>query len=334
MPDAIQSSVETSELTYMQAVNEALRWALETYPEAIIFGEDMGLPGGPFGATKGLRRAFGERVFDTPISESAILGGAVGAAMRGCRPIVEIMFADFFLVALDQLVNQAANVRFLSRGEFTAPITVRSQQGFTPGSCAQHSQSLEAIFAHIPGLRVGLPADAEQAYTMLRASIACDDPVIVIESRALYQQKREVPLGGPVEGVGGARIVREGDNVTIVTWSRMVGEALAAADQLAERGVSAEVVDLRWLSPVDFEAVLASVSRTSRLVIAHEANLTGGFGAEIAARVVARGFDLLDAPIERVGAPDIRVPASPRLQQALMPNSETIVAAVDRLAAF
>lgn len=334
MPDASDNAVETRELAYMQAVNEALRWALETYPEAIIFGEDMGLPGGPYGATKGLRKAFGERVFDTPISESAILGGAVGAAMRGRRPIVEIMFADFFLVALDQLVNQAANVRFLSRGEFTAPITVRSQQGFTPGSCAQHSQSLEAIFAHTPGLRVGLPADAEQAYTMLRAAIASDDPVIVIESRALYQQKRDVPVGGPVEAVGGARTVREGDNVTIVTWSRMVGEALAAADRLAERGVSAEVVDLRWLSPLDIEAVLASVSKTSRLVIAHEANLTGGFGAEIAARVVAQGFDLLDAPVERVGAPDIRVPASPRLQQALMPNSESIVAAVDRLAAY
>lgn len=334
MPSTISGVVERRELTYMQAVNEALRWALETYPEAIIFGEDMGLPGGPYGATKGLRKAFGERVFDTPISESAILGGAVGAAMRGRRPIVEIMFADFFLVALDQLVNQAANVRFLSRGEFTAPITVRSQQGFTPGSCAQHSQSLEAIFAHTPGLRVGLPANAQQAYAMLRAAIASDDPVIVIESRALYQQKRDVALGDPVENIGGTRVVREGDDLTIVTWSRMVDEALSAADRLAERGASAEVLDLRWLSPLDFEPVLASVSKTGRLVVAHEANVTGGFGAEIAARVVAHGFDLLDAPIERVGAPNIRVPASPPLQQALMPNSESIVAAADRLAAY
>ncbi|RDI73628.1 Pyruvate/2-oxoglutarate dehydrogenase complex dehydrogenase (E1) component [Gaiella occulta] len=330
----MQTLPETRELTYMQAVTEAQRWALETYPEAIVFGEDIGLPGGPYGSTKGLRKAFGERVFDTPISESAILGGAIGAAMRGRRPIVEIMFADFFLVALDQLVNQAANVRFLSRGEFTAPITVRSQQGFTPGSCAQHSQSLEAIFAHTPGLRIGLPADAERAYTMLRAAIASDDPVIVVESRALYQQKREVRLGGPVEAVGGARVVREGSDVTIVSWSRMVGEALTAADRLAERGIRAEVVDLCWLSPLDMGTVLDSVRRTSRLVIAHEANLTGGFGAEIAARVVTDGFDLLDAPIGRVGAPDIRVPASPALQQALMPNSESIVAAVDRLASF
>ncbi len=334
MPDTASGAPETRELTYMQAVNEALRWALETFPEALVFGEDMGLPGGPYGASKGLRKAFGERVFDTPISESAILGGAVGAAMRGRRPIVEIMFADFFLVALDQLVNQAANVRFLSRGEFSAPITVRSQQGFTPGSCAQHSQSLESIFAHIPGLRVGLPADAEQAYAMLRAAIACDDPVIVIESRALYQQKRHVPLGGPAEELGGARVVREGNDLTIVTWSRMVGEALTAAERLAERGVSAEVIDLRWLSPLDIEAVLASVGKTSRLVVAHEANLTGGFGAEIAARVGSQGFDLLDAPIERVGAPDIRVPAAPSLQQALMPNSESIVAAANRLATF
>lgn len=334
MADSLATVPRSRELTYMQAVVEAHRWALETYPEALIFGEDMGLPGGPYGSTKGLRKQFGERVFDTPISESAILGGAIGAAMRGRRPIVEIMFADFFLVALDQLVNQAANVRFLSRGEFTAPITVRSQQGFTPGSCAQHSQSLEAIFAHIPGLRVGLPADAQQAYTMLRAAIAADDPVIVIESRALYQQKQDVEVDGPVESVGGARVVRPGSDVTIVTWSRMVGEALHAAEQLAQGGVSAEVIDLRWLSPLDMNAVLASVQDTNRLVVAHEANLTGGFGAEIAARVVQQGFDLLDAPIERVGAPDMRVPASPMLQQALMPNSDSIVAAVERLAAF
>lgn len=334
MPETAPTTATTQELTYIQAVTEALRWSLATYPEALVFGEDVGLPGGPFGSTKGLRKGFGERVFDTPISESAILGGAIGAAMRGCRPIVEIMFADFFFVALDQLVNQAANVRFLSRGGFSAPITVRSQQGFTPGSCAQHSQSIEAFFAHTPGLRVGLPADAEQAYTMLRAAVACDDPVIVIESRALYQQKRDVTLDGPVEPVGGARLVRPGADVTLVTWSRMVGEALAAAEQLAERNVEVEVVDLRWLSPLDLDTVLDSVSRTGRLVVAHEANLTGGFGAEIAALVAHHGFDMLDAPIERVGAPDIRVPASPVLQQAVMPDSNTIVAAVERLVSY
>lgn len=333
MPE-VAAMLETSELTYMQAIVAAHRWALSTYPEALVFGEDLGSPGGPFGSTKGLRAEFGPRVFDTPISEAAILGGAIGAAMRGRRPIVEIMFADFFFVAFDQIVNQAANVRFLSRGEFTAPITVRSQQGFTVGSCAQHSQSIEALLAHIPGLRVGLPADAEQAYTMLRAAIASDDPVIVIESRALYQQKRPVALVAPVEPIGGARTLRPGSDVTVVTWARMVGEALEAAEELAGRGIDVEVIDLRWVSPLDLDTVLASVERTSRLVVAHEANVTGGLGAEIAAQVSHRGFDLLDAPVERVGAPDIRIPASPVLQRAVMPDRKSIVAAVERLAAF
>lgn len=320
----------TRELTYIQAVNEALRWGLSTYPEAIAFGEDVAIPGGPYGATKGLWKEFGERVFDTPISESAILGAAIGAAMRGLRPIVEIMFADFFLVALDQLVNQAANVRYVSRGRFTAPITVRSQQAATVGACAQHAQSLEAIFAHVPGLRLGLPSNPQDAYEMLRAAISSEDPTIVIESRALYQERAPVALDSPVESPWSARRVRAGEDVTIVSWSRMVAEALKAGDLLAGEGIEADVIDLRWLSPLDIDAVLESVGRTGRLVVAHEANRTGGFGAEIAARVAQSGFWDLDGPIERVALPDIRMPAAPVLQRALLPDAAAIAQAAGR----
>ena len=187
------------ELRYIQAVNHALRWAMREYPEALIFGEDVAIPGGPFGATKGLRNEFGDRIFDTPISESAFVGAAIGAAMRGRRPIVEIMFADFTLVAMDQIVNQLANVRYVSQGRYKAPVTIRTQGGYTPGACAQHCQSLEAFFAHVPGLRVGLPAYPQDAYDMLRSAIAHDDPVLIIENRSLYPDKGTVILDRPVD---------------------------------------------------------------------------------------------------------------------------------------
>ena len=328
----VEATLERRELTYIQAVTEAQRWALETYPEAIVFGEDVGLPGGPYGSTKGLRPEFGSRVFDTPISETAMIGAAVGAAMRGLRPIVEIMFADFFLVAFDQVVNQAANVRYVSEGRYTAPLTLRSQQAATVGACAQHSQSLEAFFAHVPGLRLCLPASPRDAYELLRAAIACDDPTIVLETRALYQAKQEIVLGGPLEPIGRARVERAGTDVTVVTWSRLVGEVLAAAETVAGEGIDTEVIDLRWLSPLDFDAVARSVAKTTRIVVAHEANLTGGFGAEIAARVAATCFWDLDAPIERVALPDLRMPAAPILHQAVFPGAEKIAAAIRHVA--
>ena len=312
------------ELRYIIAVNEALRWALKQYPEALLFGEDVALPEGPFGATRGLRREFGDRVFDTPISETAFVGAAIGAAMRGRRPIIEIMFIDFTQVAMDQLVNQLPNVHYVSRGAFRVPVTIRTQQGFTSGSCAQHSQSLEAFFTHVPGLRVGTPSSPQDAYGMLRAGIACDDPVLIIESRALYPERGPVVLDGPVEAIGGARVVRAGDDVSIVSWSRMVQEAVAAAERLAERGVSAEVIDLRWLSPVDYGTVERSLARTGRLAVVHEANRTGGFGAEIAAWAAGERFSDLTGPVIRIGAPDIRVPAAPSLQKALIPEAEAI----------
>lgn len=317
------------ELTYVSAVNAALQRALDEFPEAIAFGEDFAIPGGVFTASRGLRDRFGERVFDTPISESAILGGAIGAAMRGRRPIVEIMWVDFFLVALDQIVNQAANVRYVSRGELTAPLTVRTQQGVLAGSCAQHSQSLEAIFAHVPGLIVGLPATPQDAHDMLLAAVAADDPAIVIEHRSLYFGPRaEVTLDGPIPAVGGAVVRRPGEDVTLVTWGAMLGQALAAAQRLAGEGVGVEVIDARWLAPLDTATVLASVERTGRLVIAHEANVSGGFGAEVAARIGSDALWSLEAPIARVGVPDSRIPAAPVLQQALVPGAERIADAL------
>lgn len=321
-------------LTFAKAVNEALDRALREFPEAILFGEDVALPGGVFGCTKGLHARHGARVFDTPISESAMLGAAVGAALMGRRPIVEIMWADFSLVALDQIVNQAANVRYVSNGRLTAPMTVRMQQGVLAGSCAQHSQSLEAIFAHIPGLRVAMPSDPEQAYALLLAAVACDDPTIVIEHRAMYHTvSGGVFLDAPIEPVGGARIVRPGRDVTIVALGPMVQLALDGAAQLAEAGIEAEVIDPRWIAPFDAETIVASVGRTGRLVVAHQANVTGGFGAEVAARIARDAFWSLDAPIERVGVPDSRIPAAPILQQALVPGMSEIIAAARRAVA-
>jgi pyruvate/2-oxoglutarate/acetoin dehydrogenase E1 component len=323
MPETATATA-VKELTYIQAVNEALRWALAEYPEAIVFGEDVGLPGGPYAASRGLYKEFGARVFDTPISESAIIGAAIGAGLRGMRPIVEIMFADFFLVALDQVVNQAANVRYVSRGRFTAPITIRSQQALTPGACAQHTQSLEALFCHVPGIRVALPGNPKDAYELLRTAIVSDDPVVVLESRALYSSKGELQLDGPVEPLGGAHVLRQGTDVTLVSWSRLTREAVAAADSVAEEGLDVEVIDMRWLSPLDFDLVAASIARTSRLVVAHEANLTGGFGAEIAARAAKECFWDLEAPVTRVALPDTRMPAAPVLQNSLFPGADTI----------
>lgn len=311
------------EMTYIQAVVAALDRALTASDEVIVFGEDLGV-GGVFGQTKGLARKHGDRVFNTPISESAILGGAIGAAQNGLRPVAEIMWSDFSLVALDQIVNQAANIRYVSNGAITAPLTIRMQQGVTPASCAQHSQNLEAIFAHVPGLRVCMPSTPQDAFDMILRAIELDDPTIVIENRRMYADRQDVTIDGPIPEAGHAVVRRQGSGVTVVSWGRMVGECLAAADAVAADGVSVEVVDLRWLNPLDMDTVLSSVEKTSRIVIVHEANMTGGFGAEIGARVAADGFYFLDAPVHRIGLPDLRVPAAPHLQEAIVPSAESI----------
>jgi 2-oxoisovalerate dehydrogenase E1 component len=323
----VESSESTVELTYQRAVNQALREELAARPEVLVYGEDVGVAGGIFGVSRGLQKEFGaDRVFDTPISESAILGSALGAAMEGMKPVVEVMWGDFLLVALDQLINQAANVRFVNRSRLHAPMVVRFQQGATPGSCAQHAQSLEAILAHIPGLKVGVPATPADAYAMTRAAVDDPDPCILAEARELYQLAGPVGLGAPIEAVGGGRVHRAGDALSIITWGPMLHRALRAADELAALGRHISVLDLRWLRPLD-DDLIDEVVRSSggRVIVAHEANLTGGFGAEVAARIGERHFGALSAPVKRVATPDVRIPAAPSLQAAVIPGVGTLI---------
>jgi len=317
---------EPRTMSYVQAVNEALSRELETRPEVLVYGEDVGHAGGIFGASRNLLKTYGiERVFDTPISESAILGSAVGAALMGMKPIVEIMWADFLLVALDQLINQAANIRYVTAGRCAVPIVVRTQQGATPGSCAQHSQSLEALLAHIPGLRIALPATPQDAYDILRSAVASPDPCVLFEARGLYQSTGPVQTSGPIQPIGKAVVRKSGTAAAIVTWGTALGPALEAADLVGNVGV----LDLRWLSPLDEDALRQIVlDANGRVVVAHEANRTGGFGAEIVARLHEMLGDRLPLKIKRVASPDVRMPAAPALAQQLLPNAEKIAAAV------
>jgi pyruvate/2-oxoglutarate/acetoin dehydrogenase E1 component len=318
---------EVTRLSYGEAANAALGRLLATDPRVMVYGEDVGEPGGVFGVTRGLRKTFGaERVFDTPISESAILGSAIGAALLGRRPIVEIMWVDFSLVAFDQIVNQAANARYVSQGRAPAPIVVRTQQGNAPGACAQHSQCLEAFFLHTPGLRVVLPRTAQDAYDALLTAAQVDDPVIVIENRTLYRgAKEEVRLDGNTRAMGWIGHPWSGADITVVCWGAITQRVVAAAQRLAADGIGADVLELVWLNPLDMAPVLASVAGTGRLAVVHEANLTGGFGAEIVARVVESGVPLLAPPV-RVGTPDVRVPAAPPLAAGLVPSVDSIAA--------
>lgn len=323
----MSTATEARDLSYIRAVNLALETALDSDPSVIVFGEDVAIPNGPFGATKGLHARFGDRVFDTPISESAMVGAALGAAMGGLRPVVEIMYADFLFVAMDQIVNQIANTSYVSRGRLQAPLVIRTQQGHTPGSCAQHSQSVEAMFAHVPGLRVAVPSNPGDAYSILRMAIDSDDPVIVFESRRLYPTKGPVETGIADAGLGVARKTRSGDDLTVVTWGTacaLVDEALAA-DELST--VSADVIDLRWISPWDKAAVIESVARTGRLLVVHEANVNAGFGAEVVSTVAGALGPLLRASA-RVGLAETPVPAAPVLAQEVLPTSGRVAGAV------
>ncbi|HEY6633644.1 MAG TPA: thiamine pyrophosphate-dependent enzyme [Rhizobiaceae bacterium] len=319
----------TVTMTYVAAVNAALRELLEDDPATVVYGEDVGKAGGIFGASRNLQRDFGEaRVFDTPIAENAILGSAVGAALGGLRPIVEVMWADFVLVAIDQLINQAANVRYVTQGRSSVPMVVRMQQGATPGSCPQHSQSIEALLAHIPGLKLALAATPQDAYSLLRSAAADPDPCVVIEARSLYQTRGEVTLGGVVEPAGKARLCRKGSDALILSWGAMVNRAMEAAERLAPE-ISVSVLDLRWLSPLDETAVREAVgSSGGRVLVVHEAVRTGGFGAEIVARIHESCGSGLRGPVRRLATPDVRIPASPVLQAALIPDSSAIASAV------
>lgn len=321
----------TKTMTATQALSDALIQEMDRDPMVYLAGEDLwgGGNGGVFGVTEAAYKRFGpERVKDTPISETAILGSAVGAAMAGLRPVVEIMFVDFIGVCFDELMNQAAKLRYMTGGKVRIPLVVRACDGAGFSAAAQHSQSLEALFAHIPGLKTVIPSTPADAKGLLAAAIRDDNPVVFLEHKTLYAMEGEVPEGEYVLPLGKAEIKRPGTDVTIVTWSAMVHRALAAAEQLAGEGVAAEVIDLRSLVPLDRKAILESVAKTHRLVIVHEAVGTAGFGAEVAALVAHEGFDLLDAPICRVTAPDSPVPFSPVLEGAYIPSAEKIRDAV------
>jgi pyruvate/2-oxoglutarate/acetoin dehydrogenase E1 component len=313
--------------TYVKAINSALAEAMRADPDVLVIGEDVA-EGGPYTATAGLAEEFGvERVLNTPISESAVCGVAVGVAQSGLRPVVEIMFIDFITLALDQLVNQAAKAHFMSGGQLSVPLVLRTQGGAGQRGAAQHSQSLESWLTHIPGLKVAMPSSAADAGGLLASAIADPNPVVFIENKALYFKREDVPDPLGAVPIGRAETRRAGEDLTIVALSRMVGEALAAADRLAEDGIEAEVIDPRTVVPLDLEAIVESVRRTNRLVVAHEAVEQGGFGAEITAAVQAAAFDDLDAPIERVGAPFAPIPMSPPLEDAYVPGSDEVYAA-------
>jgi pyruvate dehydrogenase E1 component beta subunit len=321
------------EVRYIKAINEALHEEMARDENVFIIGEDVGAPGGAFGGTRGLLQTFGERrVKDTPISESAIVGLALGAAMKGLRPVVEVMFADFLPVCMDQIVNQIAKTRFMFGGQFTAPLVIRAPGGAGLNAGPQHSQSLEAWFAHVPGLKVVMPATPADAKGLLKSAIRDDDPVLFLEHKALYAMSGQIPEEEYLVPLGKADIRRAGKDVTIVTASRMVQQALDAAETLAGQGTDAEVIDLRSLTPLDREAIFNSVEKTSRLVIAHEAVKAFGIGAEIAAMVSEEMIDVLDAPVVRVGAPFSPVPFSQ--EGDYLPNASDVVRAVEKVMTY
>jgi pyruvate dehydrogenase E1 component beta subunit len=300
-------------MTYLEAGRAALAEEMRRDPAVWTLGEDLGR-GGVFGQYRGLIEEFGPaRVADTPISEACIMGAAVGAAMMGTRPVVEMRFADFALCAIDELVNQAAKARYMFGGQAKVPLVVREPVGMWRSSAAQHSQSLEAWYVHIPGLVVVAPATPADNYALLRAAIRCDDPVVYLEHKNLWGLKGDVP-DGATGALGKARILRPGRDLTLVTWSAMVHEAAKAAALAADAGIAVELIDLCTLYPWDRVSVLASVARTGRLLVVHEAVRTGGFGAEIAATVAEELFDRLRAPVRRLGAPRIPIGYAPPLE--------------------
>jgi pyruvate/2-oxoglutarate/acetoin dehydrogenase E1 component len=319
-------------MTFVEALRLTLEQEMRRDPSLMLIGEDIGRYGGIFGVTKGLLDKFGpQRVRSTPISESAIIGSALGAAMTGVRTVAELMYVDFTTCAMDQIVNQAAKMHYMSGGKLKVPLVIRTHQGGGRGNAAQHSQSLEAWFLHVPGLKVVLPSTPADAKGLLTAAIRDDNPVLFIEHKLLYSTKGQVPEGEHLIPLGQAEVKRAGKHVTIVTISQMVLKALRAAEQLAAEGIEAEVIDLRTLVPLDLEAVLQSVRKTNRVVIAHEACRRGGFGGELAAQIQEEAFDDLDAPIQRVGALDVPIPYSKPLEEAVIPDEGRIIAAVRRV---
>jgi len=320
-----------AQITYREAVRQALREEMLNDERVFMLGEDIAEFGGTFKVSVGLLEEFGpKRIRNTPLSETAILGAAVGAAATGLRPIAEIMYSDFFSVAMDQVVNQAAKMRYMFGGKLSLPLTIRAPMGGRRSAAAQHSQCLEAWFMHIPGLKIALPSNPYDAKGLLKTAIRDPNPTIVFENKMLYNTKGEVPEEPYFVPWGKANVILEGKDITVVALSDMVGFALQAAEQLAKEGVAIEVIDPRTLMPLDMETIIRSVKKTGRLVVAHEACVTGGVGAEIASRAAYQAFDYLQAPIERVGAKDRPIPFSPVLEREILPDDRDIVAAVKR----
>jgi pyruvate/2-oxoglutarate/acetoin dehydrogenase E1 component len=320
------------EISFREAVLEALAQEMRADPGVVLIGEDVGAAGGVFLQTKGLFEEFGsQRVIDTPISESAIVGMAIGAAMTGLRPVVEIMFGDFLTLAMDQLVNQAAKVRYLSAGGFTVPLVLRTAIGVGGNLGPQHSQSFHAWVAHIPGLKVVMPADAADAKGLMAAAIRDDDPVIFFESRSSYNTKGAVPAGGHVVPLGKAAVKRAGRDLTLVAVGATVATALQAADRLAADGIEVEVVDVRSLVPLDAETILASVKKTSRAIVLDAGHARFGVTGELAALIAEQAFDWLDAPVMRLGAPNVPIPFSRTLEPLAIPSREQVIAQVREL---
>jgi pyruvate dehydrogenase E1 component beta subunit len=319
------------EITYREAVRDALDKALRTDDDVFIMGEDIAEMGGSMAVTQGLLEEFGpERVRNTPISEMAIVGAGIGAAMAGMRPVVEIMYEDFLTLSLEQIVNQAAKHRYMSGGQLTVPLTIRTQggAGWSPG--AQHAQQLEAWLVHVPGLKVAYPSTPEDVRGLLWTSIYDDNPVIFFEHRLLYPVKGEVPEELEPIPLGKARTIREGTDVTVIAIGPLVHRAVEAAKQAEEEGISVEIIDPRTLQPLDEDALVASVKKTNRAVVAHEAVTRMGFGAEVTSVLQYKAFDYLDAPIERVGAKFAPLAFAPVMEQFIIPHAEDVLAAIKR----
>jgi pyruvate/2-oxoglutarate/acetoin dehydrogenase E1 component len=319
------------EITYREAVRDALSKALRTDDDVFIMGEDIAEMGGSMAVTQGLLEEFGpERVRNTPISEMAIVGAGIGAAMAGMRPVVEIMYEDFLTLSLEQIVNQAAKHRYMSGGQITVPLTIRTQggAGWSPG--AQHAQQLEAWLVHVPGLKVAYPSTPEDVRGLLWTSIYDDNPVIFFEHRLLYPVKGEVPEEIEPIPLGKARTIREGTDVTVIAIGPLVHRAVEAAEQAEEEGISVEIIDPRTLQPLDEDALVASVKKTNRAVVAHEAVTRMGFGAEVTSVLQYKAFDYLDAPIERVGAKFAPLAFAPVMEQFIIPHAEDVLAAIKR----
>ncbi|AOT73183.1 pyruvate dehydrogenase [Geosporobacter ferrireducens] len=323
------------EITYAQAINEAMSEEMRKDENVFLMGEDVGLYGGAFGVSVGMIQEFGEeRVRDTPISEAVIAGAAAGAAVTGMRPVAEIMFSDFMTISMDQLVNQAAKMRYMFGGKAKVPMVIRTPGGSGTGAAAQHSQSLESWFCHVPGLKVVTPSTPYDAKGLLKAAIRDENPVVFIEQKLLYRKKGFVPEEDYVVPLGKAEVKKEGSDLTVITYGRMVPTCLEVAEDLEKDGIQVEVVDPRTLLPLDKETLIQSVKKTGRLLVVHEAVQTGGFGGEIAAVIAdSEAFFYLDAPIKRLGGLDVPIPYCPELEKNVVPTYETIKRAIFELLA-